>query len=161
MKRLYVVRHAKSSWADMTMKDIDRPLNERGNRDAPIMASYLKRNGYVPDRMIASEAKRAQETAAYFAEEMNMKLTVEKTLYHAPEDTYFEVCYGLEESVNSVMLFGHNPGITYLANSISKDYIDNVATTGVLIIDSSADSWAEISMDNCNLKLYTSPKKLI
>jgi len=161
LKRIYIVRHAKSSWGDISLADIDRPLNKRGKRDAPFMGQVCKSMGYVPDLLISSTANRARTTAKVFCKEFGFdqdKLTLEDSLYHAPEDSYLEVCFGLDEDINSVMLFGHNPGITYLANSVSDEYIDNVPTCGVLVIDASIDTWNKLDFSNCTLEDFLYPK---
>ena len=161
MKRIYVVRHAKSSWANAGLADIDRPLNQRGKRDAPFMSKKCDSKGYIPDILISSNAKRASITAKVFCDVLGIdqsNLSYESALYHAPEDTYLEVCYGIDEDIESVMLFGHNPGITYLANSVSSKYIDNVPTCGVLVIDSTAKTWADLDFSNCKLKDFLYPK---
>ena len=161
MKRIYVVRHAKSSWGDLSLSDIDRPLNKRGKRDAPNMGNICKSKGYIPFQLISSKAKRASETAKYFCKSLGFdksKLSYDDSLYHAPEDSYLNVCYGLDNSISSVMMFGHNPGITYLANSVAKDYIDNVPTCGVLVIDASIEQWSDLDFSNCVLKDFLYPK---
>ena len=145
----------------MRLRDIDRPLNKRGKRDAPFMGAMCLSKGYVPDLLISSNANRARTTAETFRSELGLavdKLSLEDSLYHAPEDTYLEVCFGLGEEVTSVMLFGHNPGITYLANSVSSRYIDNVPTCGVLVIDSTAERWNLMDFSNCKLKDFLYPK---
>jgi len=98
----------------------------------------------------------AHFVAAFESPEGNYQKT--DSLYHAPADTYLENCYGLSEETKSVMLFGHNPGITYLANEVSSEFITNVATSGILIIDSNAESWTDLSFDNCRLIDYKAPK---
>ena len=161
MKKIYVVRHAKSSWADLTIVDKERPLNSRGKRDAPVMAAWCKQHNYIPDFIITSTAKRAKATSKIFAKVLGVpadSYISDDQLYHAPAEQYMQSCYGLEESENSVMLFGHNPGITYLANEVSQKYTENVATCGILIIESSAPNWQELAMDNCNLISYKAPK---
>lgn len=161
MKSIYIVRHAKSSWADLSTKDIDRPLNKRGIRDAPVMSKMCKDRNIIPDLMITSNAKRASETSLYFAKEFGIsedQIVINGKLYHAPEDTYFEEAQILNDDINSVMMFGHNPGITYLANSVTDQYIDNVPTCGVLIIESTVDSWMELDPINCRLVDFLYPK---
>ena len=161
MKTVYIVRHAKSSWADMAMKDIDRPLNKRGMKDAPLMSSKCMEYQYIPELIITSNAQRAQETCKYFIEKFGLSkanIQVNPKLYHAPEDTYFEEVQLIDESIDSVMLFGHNPGITYLANSVSEKYIDNVPTCGVLAIESSAKTWSEFDPMNSKLINFIYPK---
>jgi len=162
-KKIFIVRHAKSSWADMSVTDKERKLNARGKKDAPRMAAWCKEHGYIPQLMISSTAVRARKTAAAFHKEMkldNNQLLLTDTLYHAPAETYLENCYGLPESIESVMLFGHNPGITYLANEVHDEYIDNVPTCGVLVISTSASTWDQVDFSNCTLQLLKVPKKL-
>lgn len=145
----------------MRLADIDRPLNKRGKRDAPSMASHCKEKNYIPELLISSTAKRASQTALLFVKGLGVSidsLSFESTLYHAPEDTYVDVCFGIEDSIDSVMMFGHNPGITYLANSVSDEYIDNVPTCGVLVIDTPVASWNDLSLNNCKLVDFLYPK---
>jgi len=162
-KTIYVVRHAKSSWADMTLSDKERPLNQRGHRDAPIMARWCLQQGHVPDVLISSTAVRAATTADYFATGLGLdtaKITSYDDLYHAPAHLYIETCYGLSDEVDSVMMFGHNPGITYLANEVASKYIDNVPTCGVLVIDYHGDNWQDLDVSKCNLRTLYTPKTL-
>lgn len=161
MKRIYVVRHAKSSWSDSRLSDIHRPLNERGKKDAPFMGKICASKGYIPDLLVSSNAKRASSTAKAFCKALGLdksKLSYDKSLYHASEDAYINVCYGLDDKINAIMMFGHNPGITYLANSITLDYIDNVPTCGVLVIDATINSWRDLDFTNCKLKDFLYPK---
>ncbi|MFT6336225.1 MAG: phosphohistidine phosphatase [Saprospiraceae bacterium] len=161
MKTIYIVRHAKSSWADLLMKDIDRPLNERGRRDAPVMSSKCMEHQYIPELIITSNAKRAQETSMYFIEKFGLsdfQIQVNPKLYHAPEDTYFEEAQLIDDLISTVMMFGHNPGITYLANSVSENYIDNVPTCGVLAVHSTAKTWSELDPMNSKLMNFIYPK---
>jgi phosphohistidine phosphatase len=161
LKRIYIVRHAKSSWDDMRLADVDRPLNKRGKRDAPVMAEVCLDRRYIPELMITSHANRAASTAKEFCKVFGVKektLVYEKSLYHAPEDTYISTCFGFKDKVNSVMMFGHNPGITYLANSVTKNYIDNVPTCGVLVIEAKIDSWVDLDFSKCKLKDFLYPK---
>lgn len=162
-KTLYIVRHAKSSWADMSMTDKQRPLNSRGEKAAPLMALHCRQMGYLPDAIISSTAVRAYSTAAVFKEVLGISDEYYKTydsLYHAPAHTYFETCYELEDGLASVMLFGHNPGITYLANEVSEQYIDNVPTCGLLVIKSTAEQWVDVHPSNSRLMLMQVPKNL-
>jgi len=155
------VRHAKSSWDDMRIADVDRPLNKRGKRDAPIMADICHSKGYIPQIIITSPANRASSTAKVFRKTLGLSkkmFTYEKSLYHAPEDTYISACFGLDDDLNAVMLFGHNPGITDLANSVTDNYIDNVPTCGVLVIDADIKSWVDLDFSKCKLIDYLYPK---
>ena len=161
MKRLYIVRHAKSSWTDFSLSDWERPLHKRGKRDAPMMAAWCKNMGYIPDVIVSSDAKRALSTAKIFADTFwgdSQRLTTEHGLYHAPAEAYIEQCYGLPEDVDSVMFFGHNPGITYLANKVSNDFIDNVPTCGVLVIDMDVPDWQQADINRSEMVDMLYPK---
>src|ERR1041385_531010 len=119
MKKLYIVRHAKSRWASPEMDDFDRPLNERGEKDAPHMAKVLKERKVFPDRMISSPAVRALTTCKAFAKVLDFDkhniITVDQ-LYHASPDTWLKVLKSLKEHKDDnedvALVFGHNPGIT-------------------------------------------------
>jgi len=161
MKTIYIVRHAKSSWADLTMRDIERPLNKRGNTDGPMMSKMCFDKSYIPELLITSNAQRALETSTYFKMQFGIgdsDLIINNRLYHAPEDTYFEECQVLSDEISSVMMFGHNPGITYLANSVTDNYIDNVPTCGVLVLKSNSESWMNVDPSNCKLVDFLYPK---
>ncbi len=161
MKRIFIVRHAKSSWEDPSLSDWERPLNKRGHRDALMMAAWCKNLDYIPEVMISSDAMRAKSTAGIFSIEFfgnDDDLILESSLYHAPAETYFEQCYGLDDNVKSVMMFGHNPGITYLANMVSGDFIDNVPTCGVLVLDMDVKKWQNADPRHCELVDFLYPK---
>lgn len=162
-KTIYIVRHAKSSWADLSLSDKERPLNQRGHRDAPTMAQWCLLHSLVPDMIISSTAMRAATTAEYFAAVLEIDaqhINVYDSLYHAPAQQYLEMCYGLSNDVDSVMMFGHNPGITYLANEVSSTYIDNVPTCGVLVIDYSGQNWQDLDISKCSLRSLYTPKSI-
>ena len=128
-KRLYLTRHAKSDWAQIGIDDVDRPLNERGKKDAPAMARNMKNLGYVIDHIISSHAKRAFETATCFLSHFPEAVLVkEHQLYHADIDEIIHTCLELEAEVDNVMMVCHNPGITYFANVICGANLNNVPT---------------------------------
>lgn len=166
MKKLYLVRHAKSSWADMGMDDFDRPLNERGKKDAPHMAKLLKHHNVVPDRMISSPANRALSTCLVFADVLKYDesgITTDKKLYHASADAILHVLSqqkehkGEEEDVT--LLFGHNPGITDFANALLNIGIDNIPTCGIVGATLDIDTWANIRFGCGKLTSFEYPKK--
>ena len=113
MKTLLIVRHAKSSWDSADISDIDRPLNERGKRDAPVMAQRLIKAGLHPQRFVSSPAKRARHTAELFAREFDVKekeIVILSELYHAQPASFQQVIAGLNDGDQTVVLFSHNPG---------------------------------------------------
>lgn len=162
MKTIFFIRHAKSSWADMSIRDINRPLNKRGLRDAPFMAKMLKGKGVQIDAIVSSPANRAFTTATYFAKAFDMKdsdIIVKKEIYEAYTDEILDVVRGLSDDFQTVLFFGHNPGFTSLANMFTNDYIANVPTCGISKIESSATKWKDLSPDNGKLVDFYYPKQ--
>jgi len=162
MKKIYLTRHAKSSWSDASLRDFDRPLNKRGERDAPFMANLVKGKGITPDRIISSPANRAFTTAGYFAEALGIdksEIEQRQEIYEAyPEDLH-KLVTGISEDLNSVFLFGHNPGFTSYANRYAKEYIPNMPTCSIVCLQSSADSWANIDPSNTVVTAFHFPKQ--
>lgn len=159
MKRLYLVRHAKSDWIDASLPDIERPLNDRGNTDAPMMAKILASKNYIPELIISSPAVRAKKTADFFVDAYKkVPIEVDKKLYHADIDEIINTCIHIDDKINSIMIFCHNPGITYFANVICDANIDNVPTTGVLVIDVDTPAWENLDMSKLTLIDFLYPK---
>ncbi|MFK7806339.1 MAG: histidine phosphatase family protein [Saprospiraceae bacterium] len=162
MKTIYLTRHAKSSWSDSSLRDFDRPLNKRGERDAPFMANLMKGKAVAPDRIISSPANRAFTTATYFAEALGIDqsdIEQRKEIYEAyPEDLH-GVITGIDDSLNTVFLFGHNPGFTSYANRYANEYIPNMPTCSIVCLSSTADSWSEIDPSNTKLTAFHYPKQ--
>jgi phosphohistidine phosphatase len=147
-KELFLVRHAKSSWDDPTISDHDRPLNERGYRNAPEMGRRLSDRGVSPDVLISSTALRACTTAEIMAGSINFpkdQIVFDRTLYHASATELQEYIGVLDDAHFSVMLFGHNPGMTSLVSHLFGLALDNLPTCGVVHLNFSVESWAEVS----------------
>jgi len=164
MKKILFVRHAKSSWADMSLKDKDRPLNKRGNRDAPIMAQRCLEYGIKVELIISSTAVRAFATAHIFHEIYNLSKPIQREdyLYHGDPSDFEEALCSVDDQIDCVAIFGHNPGITYLANDLdSTRYIDNVPTTGVVVGQIDIACWEDFTIANTVLKDFMYPKQLI
>jgi phosphohistidine phosphatase len=165
MKTLYLIRHAKSSWDDPEQGDFDRPLNNRGEKDAPNMARRLKEKRVTPDFMITSPAIRAFDTCKVFAKILNYdkdKIKTDKRLYHANEDQMLTVIRELKEREGDeeevVFLFGHNPGLTDFANQLLNEYIDNIPTCGIVKAQLTIDHWKEVSFGCGTLEFLDFPK---
>ena len=144
MKTLFLVRHAKSSWADFSVADIDRPLNDRGKRDAPVMAERLKKRGLKIEALVSSPAKRAHKTAKLFAEVLDLpkkEILIQDDLYEAGVQQFNSVVQHLNDQFNTVALFSHNPGITDFVNTLTPTRIDNMPTCGIFAVTIKADSW--------------------
>jgi phosphohistidine phosphatase len=165
MKKLFLIRHAKSSWDNVEMDDFERPLNDRGEKDAPHMAKLLKHRDAVPDRMITSPANRALSTCRAFAKVLEFekkKIISEPKLYHAGADTILKVLASLPEHKGDkedvVLLFGHNPGITDFANQLLNISIDNIPTCGIVEATLDIHTWTEISFGCGKMDSFDYPK---
>lgn len=147
MKRLTLIRHAKSSWQDPSLADIERPLNSRGRRDAPMMGQFLAECGMQPDLLITSPAVRAQATARIIAEQVGYPLeeiVIDRTLYHADVFDWLRFLQGLDDGWDHVMCFGHNPEMTELVNELSPLDLDNLPTCGVVDLHFDTATWSDV-----------------
>jgi phosphohistidine phosphatase len=164
MKTLYIVRHAKSSWDNSELSDFERPLNERGKRDAPDMGKRLNERGLKPDCVISSPAKRAFSTAKRICKVLGFekeKIRTDRRLYHADDEMMLSVLREVKSNLDSVMIFGHNPGLTDFVNSLVSEEldIDNVPTCGVVAFSFETDTWSSINWGTGNLVFFDYPKK--
>lgn len=161
-KTLTIVRHAKSSWKDANLSDRERPLNQRGRRDAPVMGRRIDEAGIRPSLIITSPAVRAFETAKIVALQINYPyefLQRERELYLASLDTLIEIVSAQDETFNNLMLFGHNPGLTDFVNYLVPNLTDNLPTAGVVSVSFDADSWSLRERPEVELLLHDWPKK--
>lgn len=162
MKQLFIIRHAKSDqsfWGN----DFERPLNERGKSDAPLMAKRLKERYSDIDAWISSPAKRAKKTAELFVEYFNQEsgnILFISALYHAPAEVFYDVLISLPDNLNSIAVFSHNPGITYFVNSLTSDIrIDNMPTCGIFAISAEIDHWREFAAAKKRFLFFDYPKR--
>lgn len=163
MKQLLLIRHAKSSWSDPGQKDFDRPLNERGRKDAPIMAHKLIEKQFIPDGLISSTAVRALETAQYFAENLGYKkkdIIQVPQLYHAPPPVFKEVINALPDGLERVAIFAHNPGITEMANELCEIHIDNMPTCSIFSVEADVKNWSSFLDADKKFVFFYYPKGL-
>ena len=162
MKRLILLRHAKSSWRDPTLADNDRPLSGRGERDAPRMGTRLGRHGAAPDLVITSHAERALRTATVVARAIDYpvdRIRVLPKLYLASPAEMLAVVGAQDREVGCLLLVGHNPGLTELVNRLLPDLnLDNLPTAGVIAIDFDAESWSDVARSSGRLAFYDYPK---
>lgn len=164
MRTLYLVRHAKSSWEHPGLRDFDRPLNERGQKDAPRMAQMLVKEGIKPDFLISSPAKRAIGTAIAFAETFGFSaedVQREPNIYEAFPQEILRIISELPDTATCIMLFGHNPTMTEVANQFTEDFIDNVPTCGVVKISSNAENWQSFYEGNSKITACYFPKEVL
>ena len=163
MKSIFFIRHAKSSWEDASLSDIERPLNKRGLRDAPFMAKLLKGKSVVPDRIVTSPANRAFSTATYFAKELDIpesSMLVRKEIYHAYPEDVLAIIRTLDNTEHTILMFGHNPCFTSIANRFSNDYIPNVPTCGIVQVSAEVTEWTDFQ-EYGDLKAFYFPKQYL
>ena len=163
MRSLTIVRHAKSSWKHHGLSDRERPLNKRGERDAPIMAKRVAEAGIRPSQIISSPAVRAWTTAKIFARELGYPaefLQREDGLYLASLDNLLDVVATQDAGFNHLMLFGHNPGLTDFVNYLVAGLTSNLPTSGVVSVNLECDSWMLYDRPQTELAVHDYPKKL-
>jgi phosphohistidine phosphatase len=158
-KQLLLVRHGKSDWGNLDLKDFDRPLNKRGKENAPKMAERLINRGFKIDLMVSSPAKRAKSTAKYFAKAYNIDhIQFEESIYEANTLALLKVVNGLDDDAKNVVIFGHNPGFTDFANQLCDADIYNIPTAGMVLISFPFDSWQMVSKGTGELVFFDYPK---
>ena len=162
MKTLLIIRHAKSSWNSASMPDIDRPLNDRGKKDAPAMARRLISSGLLIDRFVSSPARRAKETAEAFAHAFGIKskdIQFVTELYHALPPVFKQVIAGLDDKDDTVALFAHNPGITTFANMLTTVRLDDMPTCAVFAVTADAEHWKDFLAAGTQFLFFHYPKE--
>ena len=165
MRRLIVMRHAKSSWADPGQRDLDRPLNKRGRRAAGLIGGWLKQKGYRPDQALVSTARRAQETwAAVVAVAGAAPTTYVPEVYNAAPETLLDVVRGARD-VECLLVLGHQPGVGALARRLlgqRPDHaeFDKFPTGATAVIDFETDGWADLGWETGRLADFAVPRAL-
>ncbi|GAB5465954.1 MAG: phosphohistidine phosphatase SixA [Candidatus Kapaibacteriales bacterium] len=161
MKTILINRHAKSDWASGAETDFDRPLNERGKRDAPVMANRLKDRNIDIDKMISSPANRAISTCRVFAEKLEClfdQIQIEMAIYENGTNALKKLLPELESEVSTVLLFGHNPHFSSIITYYTGEQFGNLPTCGIVCIDFPIDSWEEINNVNGTIRFFDYPK---
>lgn len=147
MKSLYLVRHAKSDWSEPGQKDEDRGLMGKGIKKTMLIVEYLKQKTVMPDLIITSPALRAESTAKLIAEGLGYplsKIKKEKIIYKGDSDDIMDFIFETSDSLESLMLIGHNPTFTNLANRFLDEILEWLPTTGVVCINFDTDNWNDI-----------------
>jgi phosphohistidine phosphatase len=160
-KTLYLVRHAKSSWKDISLADRDRPLNKRGRRSAPDMGRRMARQGYRPDLIISSPANRAFTTAGIIAEQVGYEVSDiirNEDLYFSGTDHMRRLLEEVDARYQSVMMVGHNPVMTSFMNYLANASVVNMPTCAIAVIGFDIASWADLSSVQGKLLGYDFPK---
>lgn len=162
MKTLYLNRHAKSNWENKAISDFARPLNQRGKNDAPFMGKLLRDKVTKPDLIITSPAVRAKATAYTIADYFGIEqenILENEIIYEASVTDLLNFIKQQPNEKEIVMLFGHNPTFTRLANFLTDSYIDNIPTCGFVKIDLEINIWSETAEAKGKLLLFEYPKK--
>jgi len=148
MKTLLIMRHAKSSWNDDSLSDHDRPLNDRGEADAPHMGAVLTARDLVPDRILSSTAVRARTTAELVAQNcaFDGEISLDRNLYHAGPDEFIDALKGLPTDLDRVLLVGHNPGISELVDFLA-DTPEMMTTANIAVLQLPVNRWSELDFE--------------
>lgn len=161
LKTVFIIRHAKSDQRFFG-NDFERPLNERGRFDAPMMAKRLFEKNIKIDALVASPAVRAKKTAVLFSEILQMPasdIIFISALYHAPAEVFYDVIAALPDNLNTIALFSHNPGITYFVNSLSTGTrIDNMPTCAIFSAGAAVDRWSDFRKAKKDFLFFDQPK---
>lgn len=159
MKKLVIIRHAKSDW-NVGEIDFERPLNKRGKKEAPIVGSILKEEGYFPDLIVSSSAKRTTETAILISNEVNYpidNIQYEDSIYEAPIEALIKVVWMLPNEFDTVYLVGHNPGVSALASYFTNEWLD-FKTANAAVLEAEIDDWGAWVKDTAMLVQFITPK---
>lgn len=162
MKTLLLARHAKSNWGDKNFSDFDRPLNETGEADAPVVALYLQQCGYLIHQIISSDAARALATAEVYKKHLtrDQNLITHHDLYLASVETIANIVSNISPAYSTVMIVGHNPGMSEALNYFCKENFDDMSACSVGIIQFEVSGWADITAGSGDVLGFESPKTI-
>jgi phosphohistidine phosphatase len=170
MRRLLLLRHAKSDWSAGGQRDIDRVLAERGRKVAPLMGQYLARHGLRPDTVLVSSARRTRETYDFVAPAFTEAPPVayDGRLYEAPPETLLGVVRETADAAHTLLVIGHNPGMQRLADLLIKTgdirarqgLAEKFPTAALAVIDLPVDRWSKIAPHSGRLDRFVTPKAL-
>ncbi|WP_347157332.1 SixA phosphatase family protein [Pontibacter chitinilyticus] len=161
MKKLYILRHAKSSWKFEGLSDHDRPLNKRGRSDAQLMGQELASRGIKPALVIASPAVRTLTTATLVCKELDFApadIVADERVYAASKDDLLEVVREAPAEVDTVLLVGHNEALSEFANMLSPESLASLPTAGIVALQFNCDSWYDVNPDNAEFLFFDFPK---
>lgn len=164
-RTIVMIRHAKSSWANPLQSDFERPLNDRGEKDAPLVGARLKALGLNPALIIASTAKRAAQTARKIAAAIGYdesRIQWLDKLYHCIPAVFEEVIYEQDDAIGEIFIVAHNPGITDFVNQLDPAFsIDNMPTCGAVAARFEAENWSDFNQHHKKVILFEYPKKIV
>ncbi len=159
-KHLLLVRHAKADWGGFKLADFERPLTERGHRNAPEMAQRLLNKDMLPQLLVSSPALRAITTANYFAKTLGFSpsdILQEPDIYEAHTTTLLRIINHFDNRYDFIALFGHNPGLTELAIQLCHTDIAPIPTCGMVLIEFPFDNWQLLSGDTGEMRWFDYP----
>ncbi len=163
MKTLYIVRHAKSSWDHPELADHERPILTKGENRTKLISDYLVEKNHTVDLIISSHAIRARQTASIIADALNYpekNIQISPNIYHGGIDNLSNQLYELPDTINSVMLFGHNPTFTSFANYFLHKKIDWLPTSAIVCIEFDTDRWENFINAQKKVKFVITPRLL-
>jgi len=161
LKTLIIIRHSKSSWKDHSLSDFDRPLNKRGKKDAKKMSSELSEKIKKVDLLLSSSSKRTTQTSNYFLDSIDVRSNIfSENLYHSSSDLIFDFVLKINNKYNKTIIVGHNPGLTNIVNKLTNLKLDNLPTSGIVIIVFDVDNWKKINYKSGLVEWIKFPKDL-
>ena len=159
MKKIFFLRHAKSSWSDFSLKDFDRPLSTRGIQDAELMGNYFQTKKINLDVVISSPSKRTKETLDHFFSNSIPKIEYDKSLYHADLEDILGAIKVLFEDVNTIMIVGHNPSMHEVTEFLSGSFLPKYPTCGLAALNFESE-WKDVNAKSCELDFFKMPREL-
>lgn len=160
MKTLYILRHGKSSWEQPGTDDFDRPLLPKGVRRTERIANHITENNISLDLIVSSPAKRAFETAKIIAEEIGCKLITHQNLYPGYSSHILDVIFLQPDTIDSLMIVGHNPGVTSMVHDFVDSSFDWLPTSGLAMVKFDTDLWVQIPLSRRLSSEIITPKML-
>lgn len=157
------MRHAKSSWKDAQLNDMERPLLQKGLERTRLIISYLRENGFNPEYVLTSPAVRALETARIMAHAFDIgekNFREEKNIYSANENSYYDLCFDLPKKISHLLIVGHNPALTGFVNFFLNPRIDYLPTSGIVSIEFDSEKWEEVPVSSYRVRFMIFPKMM-
>ena len=159
MRQIYLLRHAKSSWDDFSLQDFDRPLTDRGIKDAGLMGKFFQTRNIKLDVVISSPSKRTTETIKYFFGPDKKEVIFEQSLYDASTVNILKLVYDLKASIKSIMFVGHNPSMHKVTEYLTSKHLSKFPTCSLANI-AFEDDWVEVKGGGGKLNFFKKPKDL-
>ena len=161
--QLYLLRHAQSADKQQGQSDIERELTPRGIQEAAIIGSFLKKDGYQPEIIVSSTANRAKSSSSIIADALQIdhdQILHEGELYEASPRTILSIINNFDDDHKSILIVGHNPSISYLAEYLTKAEIGDMQTGGIAILEFNLTTWSQVEEGKGDLLHYTFPAEV-